>query len=72
MNSFNTDEDTKKILQKYTHHRLKIHTFNQSRYTSTHILIQASEKCELYKYFTEHKSQFLLSETCSDFYSWAT
>lgn len=31
MNSFNTDEDTKKILQKYTHHRVKIHTFNQSR-----------------------------------------
>ncbi|XP_033836186.1 UTP--glucose-1-phosphate uridylyltransferase-like isoform X1 [Periophthalmus magnuspinnatus] len=32
MNSFNTDEDTKKILQKYSHHRVKIHTFNQSRY----------------------------------------
>uniref|UniRef100_A0A9J7X7R8 UTP--glucose-1-phosphate uridylyltransferase n=1 Tax=Cyprinus carpio carpio TaxID=630221 RepID=A0A9J7X7R8_CYPCA len=32
MNSFNTDEDTKKILQKYTHHGVKIHTFNQSRY----------------------------------------
>ncbi|XP_076003808.1 UTP--glucose-1-phosphate uridylyltransferase-like isoform X2 [Genypterus blacodes] len=32
MNSFNTDEDTKKILQKYKHHHVKIHTFNQSRY----------------------------------------
>ncbi|KAM9362629.1 UTP--glucose-1-phosphate uridylyltransferase-like isoform 1-T1 [Symphorus nematophorus] len=32
MNSFNTDDDTKKILQKYKHHRLNIHTFNQSRY----------------------------------------
>ncbi|KAM9857193.1 UTP--glucose-1-phosphate uridylyltransferase-like isoform 1-T1 [Aulostomus maculatus] len=32
MNSFNTDEETKKILQKYKHHRVKIHTFNQSRY----------------------------------------
>ncbi|XP_037545931.1 UTP--glucose-1-phosphate uridylyltransferase isoform X2 [Nematolebias whitei] len=32
MNSFNTDEDTKKIMQKYTHHRVKIHTFNQSRF----------------------------------------
>ncbi|XP_038663682.1 UDP-glucose pyrophosphorylase 2b [Scyliorhinus canicula] len=32
MNSFNTDEDTKKILQKYRHSRVKIHTFNQSRY----------------------------------------
>lgn len=31
MNSFNTDEDTKKILQKYKHHQVKIHTFNQSR-----------------------------------------
>lgn len=36
MNSFNTDDDTKKILQKYKHHRVKIHTFNQSRYTHTH------------------------------------
>nr|XP_046231874.1 UTP--glucose-1-phosphate uridylyltransferase-like isoform X1 [Scatophagus argus] len=32
MNSFNTDDDTKKILQKYKHHRVSIHTFNQSRY----------------------------------------
>ncbi|XP_034043641.1 UTP--glucose-1-phosphate uridylyltransferase-like isoform X2 [Thalassophryne amazonica] len=32
MNSFNTNEDTRKILQKYKHHRVKIHTFNQSRY----------------------------------------
>ncbi|XP_060687097.1 UDP-glucose pyrophosphorylase 2b isoform X2 [Hemiscyllium ocellatum] len=32
MNSFNTDEDTKKILQKYRQSRVKIHTFNQSRY----------------------------------------
>ncbi|XP_068606746.1 UDP-glucose pyrophosphorylase 2a isoform X2 [Brachionichthys hirsutus] len=32
MNSFNTDEDTRKILQKYTHRRVKIHTFSQSRY----------------------------------------
>ncbi|KAM7419892.1 hypothetical protein PAMA_016813 [Pampus argenteus] len=32
MNSFNTDEETNKILQKYKHHRVNIHTFNQSRY----------------------------------------
>ncbi|XP_048392620.1 UDP-glucose pyrophosphorylase 2b isoform X2 [Stegostoma tigrinum] len=32
MNSFNTDEDTKKILQKYRQSRVKIYTFNQSRY----------------------------------------
>ncbi|KAM9793005.1 UTP--glucose-1-phosphate uridylyltransferase-like [Neosynchiropus ocellatus] len=32
MNSFNTDEETNKILQKYKHHGVKIHTFNQSRY----------------------------------------
>eukprot|EP00061_Rhincodon_typus_P015677 g43482.t1 len=30
MNSFNTDEDTKKILQKYRQSRVKIYTFNQS------------------------------------------
>ncbi|XP_007890531.1 UDP-glucose pyrophosphorylase 2b isoform X2 [Callorhinchus milii] len=32
MNSFNTAEDTKKILQKYSNCRVKIHIFNQSRY----------------------------------------
>ncbi|XP_061843999.2 UTP--glucose-1-phosphate uridylyltransferase-like isoform X1 [Nerophis lumbriciformis] len=32
MNSFNTDQETKKILQKYKHRRINIHTFNQSRY----------------------------------------
>ncbi|MGH0146464.1 UNVERIFIED_CONTAM: hypothetical protein FKN15_046780 [Acipenser sinensis] len=32
MNSFNTNEDTNKILQKYTHCHVRIHTFNQSRY----------------------------------------
>ncbi|XP_069385498.1 UTP--glucose-1-phosphate uridylyltransferase-like isoform X2 [Paralichthys olivaceus] len=32
MNSFNTDEDTKKILLKYKHYNVQIHTFNQSRY----------------------------------------
>lgn len=35
MNSFNTDDDTKKILQKYSHSRVKIYTFNQSRYQKT-------------------------------------
>jgi len=32
MNSFNTDTDTKKIIQKYSDHQLNILTFNQSRY----------------------------------------
>ena len=32
MNSFNTDEDTEKILRKYAQMKIKIHTFNQSRY----------------------------------------
>lgn len=32
MNSFNTDEDTEKILRKYSQMKIKIHTFNQSRY----------------------------------------
>jgi len=31
MNSFNTDEDTDKILRKYTHVNIEIHTFNQSK-----------------------------------------
>lgn len=32
MNSFNTEEDTEKIIQKYKQLRLKIYTFNQSCY----------------------------------------
>jgi len=32
MNSFYTDEDTHKILRKYTHMNVEIHTFNQSRW----------------------------------------
>lgn len=32
MNSFNTDEDTQKVLQKYKGFRVKIYTFMQSRY----------------------------------------
>merc|ERR1712045_323209 len=32
MNSFNTDEDTMKIIRKYSGFNVSIHTFNQSRY----------------------------------------
>jgi UTP--glucose-1-phosphate uridylyltransferase len=32
MNSFNTDDDTQSIIKKYEGHKIKIHTFNQSRY----------------------------------------
>jgi UTP--glucose-1-phosphate uridylyltransferase len=32
MNSFNTDEDTARIIQKYSNHRIELMTFNQSRY----------------------------------------
>eukprot|EP00057_Strongylocentrotus_purpuratus_P017891 XP_011672365.1 PREDICTED: UTP--glucose-1-phosphate uridylyltransferase isoform X1 [Strongylocentrotus purpuratus] len=32
MNSFNTDEDTSKVLRKYGNINIKIHTFQQSRY----------------------------------------
>jgi UTP--glucose-1-phosphate uridylyltransferase len=32
MNSFNTDEDTQKVLRKYRGFRIKIYTFMQSRY----------------------------------------
>lgn len=32
MNSFNTDVETKKIIQKYAGHKLQIFTFNQSRF----------------------------------------
>ncbi|OXB82840.1 UNVERIFIED_CONTAM: hypothetical protein H355_010410 [Colinus virginianus] len=38
MNSFNTDEDTKKILQKYSHSRVKIYTFNQSSFYNSGLL----------------------------------
>ncbi|KAK2973164.1 hypothetical protein RJ640_009587 [Escallonia rubra] len=32
LNSFNTDEDTQKIVQKYDNSNIEIHTFNQSQY----------------------------------------
>ncbi len=32
MNSFNTDEETHKIIKKYSGFRVRILTFNQSRY----------------------------------------
>ncbi|XP_021951717.1 UTP--glucose-1-phosphate uridylyltransferase isoform X2 [Folsomia candida] len=32
MNSFNTDEDTEKVIRKYAGFKVKIFTFNQSRY----------------------------------------
>ena len=32
MNSFNTDEETHKIIKKYAGFRVKLYTFNQSRY----------------------------------------
>ncbi|KAI8972750.1 UTP--glucose-1-phosphate uridylyltransferase-domain-containing protein [Pilobolus umbonatus] len=32
MNSFNTDEETKRIVQKYANHNVKIMTFNQSKH----------------------------------------
>lgn len=32
MNSFNTHDDTSKIVEKYTNSKIEIHTFNQSQY----------------------------------------
>lgn len=32
MNSFNTDRDTERIIQKYANHKVNIVTFNQSRF----------------------------------------
>ena len=32
MNSFNTDEDTAKVLRKYKRVQVQMYTFNQSRY----------------------------------------
>nr|AEH27528.1 putative UDP-D-glucose pyrophosphorylase [Amorphophallus konjac] len=32
MNSFNTHEDTQKIVEKYSNSKIEIHTFNQSQY----------------------------------------
>ena len=32
MNSFNTDDDTSRVIQKYSNHNVQILTFNQSRH----------------------------------------
>jgi UTP--glucose-1-phosphate uridylyltransferase len=36
MNSFNTDEETHKLIRKYAGFRVRILTFNQSRYPRIH------------------------------------
>ncbi|KAG5463031.1 MAG: UTP--glucose-1-phosphate uridylyltransferase family [Olpidium bornovanus] len=36
MNSFNTDDDTQRIIRRYTGHNVDIVTFNQSRYPRVH------------------------------------
>ena len=36
MNSFNTDEETKKIILKYSNSNVDIFTFNQSKYPRIH------------------------------------
>jgi UTP--glucose-1-phosphate uridylyltransferase len=38
MNSFNTDEETSKVISKYNRLRVKIYTFNQSRYEIYNLL----------------------------------
>lgn len=47
MNSFNTDEDTEKILKKYSQVKVKIFTFNQSRCAGAIFLIYDICYCEI-------------------------
>jgi len=48
MNSFNTDEDTEKVIRKYRSFKVKIYTFNQSRYPRINrdSLIPIARTCE--------------------------
>ena len=43
MNSFNTDEDTHKIIRKYSGFNVSIHTFNQSRYPRINKVLKKQE-----------------------------
>ncbi|XP_068244331.1 UTP--glucose-1-phosphate uridylyltransferase-like [Palaemon carinicauda] len=47
MNSFNTDEDTEKVLRKYQGFQIKTYTFNQSRYPriNKETLMPISKSC---------------------------
>ena len=45
MNSFNTDEDTERILRKYTQMNVSIHTFNQSKYDDLLCFFLFSKNC---------------------------
>ncbi|KAM0908715.1 hypothetical protein ACQ4PT_015295 [Festuca glaucescens] len=50
MNSFNTEDDTNKIVEKYLNSNITIHTFNQSQYpcitTADFLLLPRKGKCE--------------------------
>ncbi|XP_054085664.1 UTP--glucose-1-phosphate uridylyltransferase isoform X2 [Zeugodacus cucurbitae] len=51
MNSFNTDEDTQKIIRKYTGFRVQIHTFNQSCFPriSRESFLPVAKDCDVEK-----------------------
>ncbi|XP_060536598.1 UTP--glucose-1-phosphate uridylyltransferase isoform X2 [Cylas formicarius] len=51
MNSFNTDEDTEKVVRKYKNLQIQIHTFNQSCYPRINrdTLMPVAKNCEVHK-----------------------
>ncbi|CAH0550134.1 unnamed protein product [Brassicogethes aeneus] len=51
MNSFNTDDDTEKIIRKYKNLQVEIHTFNQSCYPriSRDTLLPITKNCDVQK-----------------------
>lgn len=48
MNSFNTDEDTEKVIRKYKNLKIEIHTFNQSCYPRVNrdTLLPIAKNCQ--------------------------
>lgn len=49
MNSFNTDDDTEKVIRKYKNLQVEIHTFNQSCYPriSRETLLPVTNVCDV-------------------------
>ncbi|KAF9382651.1 UTP-glucose-1-phosphate uridylyltransferase [Podila verticillata] len=69
MNSFNTDDETKRIVQKYATHNIEILTFNQSRYPREYVFVSnvdnlgATVDEGILNHMVESDAEFLMEVT---------
>lgn len=62
MNSFNTDDDTQKIIKKYKGIDVEIHTFNQSCYPriNKESLLPIAKHCQIRDDIESYASNFVI------------